>query len=234
MIEPWGEKEGVEEELKDAIETVDVYQDKVQKVKRKYEKKLANAREEIEDLTEEFERDRIDLLDMIRDQNRELKLWEQVISQVFSTKEIRKIWEKSEWDEENEEWILPRLKPKNDFGGGGGPDFKLPSISSQEGEYPPPDSGRRRMSRDNMIPPLHSDLEQLNHPKSSENASQFPPLSSRRSECNSHRSGNENKRQKSARKDKSDNDSKDGSEGGKKKGFYLFFHLRLNFLKISF
>lgn len=61
------------------------------KHRRRMEKKLGEARGEIEDLTNEFYRERQGLLESIRAQNRELKLLEQVLSMMLPSKEISKV-----------------------------------------------------------------------------------------------------------------------------------------------
>jgi kinesin family protein 3/17 len=55
------------------------------------DKKLAEARTELEDLTSEYQREKDDLMDTIREQNREIKLLQQVMETVFSVKEIAKV-----------------------------------------------------------------------------------------------------------------------------------------------
>lgn len=41
----------------------------------------------------------------------------QVARQILSPKEIARIWERSEYDEEEQIWVLPRIKPRSSFGG---------------------------------------------------------------------------------------------------------------------
>ena len=58
---------------------------------RRLEKKLADARGEIDDLTNEAQQERQHLLESIRDQNREMKLLEQVLGMLLPSKEIAKV-----------------------------------------------------------------------------------------------------------------------------------------------
>ena len=55
------------------------------------EKKLNDARSEVEDITHEFHRERQGLLENIREQRQQLKLLEQVMGMVLPTKEISKV-----------------------------------------------------------------------------------------------------------------------------------------------
>lgn len=55
------------------------------------EKKLNDARCEVEDITHEFHRERQGLLENIREQRQQLKLLEQVMGILLPTKEISKV-----------------------------------------------------------------------------------------------------------------------------------------------
>jgi hypothetical protein len=76
-------------------------------------------------LTLEFERERENLLETIRESSREIRLWEQVVSLLLSQKTINKIWEKAVWDDDLEEWRLPRIRSK---GSASAKQNKLPTI----------------------------------------------------------------------------------------------------------
>ena len=78
--------------------------------------KLNLAREEISDLTSEFETDRQDYLDTIRKQNITIKLYEQLLGTVVPCLRrdcnyfnIDKVKLECVWSENEEKWVLPKL-----------------------------------------------------------------------------------------------------------------------------
>ena len=74
-----GNEEGVIEELFNLqVGEVEVRDKKLSKIKDKYKEKM----NEITDLTQEFETQRADYLDSIREQSKESKLLEQILQQV--------------------------------------------------------------------------------------------------------------------------------------------------------
>ena len=87
------------------------------------------ARDEIEDLSQEFERERETYLETIRQANSELKLWEQVAALILPKTTINKIQEKAVWDEDLDEWRLPRI----DFKATDPMSAKLPTIGGKGG-----------------------------------------------------------------------------------------------------
>ncbi|KAJ8548596.1 hypothetical protein ON010_g11078 [Phytophthora cinnamomi] len=124
------EKQQVEEELKTAQEAAQASLAAARKKEAKYKAKLEATRQEIADLNTEFERERENMLDTIREQTKEAKLLEQLVELFLPQNELVKVWERAVWSEEREEWNLPKLKPRSDFhtiklptlplGGGGG------------------------------------------------------------------------------------------------------------------
>ncbi|CAB1120143.1 unnamed protein product [Ectocarpus sp. CCAP 1310/34] len=111
------EKAEVEKEMADVVGQAEEKERRLNKSRKKLERKLVEAREEIEDLTMEHETEREELLDSIRNQNRELQLWEQVARQILSSKEIARIWERGEYNEDDQTWILPHIKPRGSYVG---------------------------------------------------------------------------------------------------------------------
>jgi kinesin family protein 3/17 len=95
---------------------------------RRLEKKLADARAEIDDLANEAQQERQQLLESIRDQNREMKLLEQVLGMLLPSKEMAKIWERSSYDAEADEWIVPAIKARKEF-----QPISLPSLGGSGG-----------------------------------------------------------------------------------------------------
>jgi hypothetical protein len=124
--------EAEKDELGLAVGVAEEEKAKLKRQKKKLDRKLAEARGEIEDLQADVTRERTALMDTVREQNRELQLWEQVVRLVLSTKEINSIWERSEYNEEEELWVLPPKlvnKLKNSFQGGTD-GYRLPQIGN--------------------------------------------------------------------------------------------------------
>ncbi|DBA04396.1 TPA: hypothetical protein N0F65_009992 [Lagenidium giganteum] len=117
------EKQMIVEELKKEQETAQANLAAARKKEYKYKAKLEAARQEVNDLTHEFERERENLLDTIREQTKESKLLEQLVEIFLPQNELVKVWERAVWNEEKEEWTIPRLKPRSDF-----QKIKLPAL----------------------------------------------------------------------------------------------------------
>jgi kinesin family protein 3/17 len=90
-------------------------------------RQLIAAQCEIQDLQAEFQTEREDLLETIRQQERQNQLLKQVCSLLFSTTEMGKMYERSSWDHDSEVWILPRIKPRT-----GMQKIKLPSLNGKD------------------------------------------------------------------------------------------------------
>ncbi|POM76404.1 Kinesin-like protein [Phytophthora palmivora] len=119
------EKQQVEEELKTAQEAAQASLTAARKKEAKYKAKLEATRQEIADLNSEFERERENMLDTIREQTKEAKLLEQLVELFLPQNELVKVWERAVWSEEREEWNLPKLRPRSDFH-----TIKLPTLGS--------------------------------------------------------------------------------------------------------
>ncbi len=135
------EKQEKEEELEGALEEMERVEKKHAREKNKLKKKLKEALMEIEDLKDEFDRERESMFETVREQGKELKLWEQVSAHFLDRKQINRVWEKSEWNVEIQEWKLPRLKLKKGFemhvsGAGGNGKSDLGSLPSLEKTSP--------------------------------------------------------------------------------------------------
>eukprot|EP00742_Colponemidia_sp_Colp-10_P004246 GILJ01004530.1.p1 GENE.GILJ01004530.1~~GILJ01004530.1.p1 ORF type:complete len:795 (-),score=178.48 GILJ01004530.1:126-2510(-) len=72
--------------------------------------KYQTCRGEIRDLQSEFQREREDMLDMIRELTRQIKLKNSVIENFIPPEEVSKIESRAEWSDENDEWIIPRIQ----------------------------------------------------------------------------------------------------------------------------
>ena len=89
--------------------------EKTQVIERK-QAKLLSAEQDIKDLCAEFEVDRQDYLDTIRNQGKSIKLFEQLLRTVVPCLRrdcnyfnMDKIRTECEWDEINQRWVLPKL-----------------------------------------------------------------------------------------------------------------------------
>ncbi|ORZ31702.1 P-loop containing nucleoside triphosphate hydrolase protein [Catenaria anguillulae PL171] len=67
---------------------------------------LMNHKTELKDLTAEYQREREDLLDTIRDLSRELKLKMKLVDRFIPVKELQLIESNAAWDEVNEQWHI--------------------------------------------------------------------------------------------------------------------------------
>ena len=89
--------------------------EKTQAIERK-QAKLLSAEQDVKDLSEEFERDRQDYLDTIRNQEKAIKLCEQLLGVVVPCLRrdcnyfnIDKIRSECAYNENSHEWVLPKL-----------------------------------------------------------------------------------------------------------------------------
>mmetsp|Transcript_31643 Transcript_31643/g.79041 ORF Transcript_31643/g.79041 Transcript_31643/m.79041 type:complete len:742 (-) Transcript_31643:192-2417(-) len=82
---------------------------KGRKLKKLYAKYKA-AQSEIADLQAEFQREREDMLETVRELTRQLKLKAAVIESFVPPEEQAKIECRAEWDEESEEWRIARVE----------------------------------------------------------------------------------------------------------------------------
>jgi hypothetical protein len=74
---------------------------------RKLREKYKAAQMEIEDLQRENQYGKEDLLETIRDLDKELKFANNVMKIALSNSEVEKIKSKSHWDENRSEWRVP-------------------------------------------------------------------------------------------------------------------------------
>lgn len=65
------------------------------------------ALQEIKDLEEEHENEHSDLLNTVRDQESEIKLLNGMLSILLTSNEILSIRRKSDYNEDNKEWVIP-------------------------------------------------------------------------------------------------------------------------------
>lgn len=108
------EKQMMEDELKSTQAEAQANMKVSKKKNTKYKLKLEHARQEIADLNHEFQVERENLLDHMREQRQEVKLYEQLVECFLLPEEIAKVWEKARWREEDEAWTLPRFQKRRD------------------------------------------------------------------------------------------------------------------------
>jgi hypothetical protein len=82
---------------------------KTRKLKKVWQK-LQSAQTEIRDLATEFQKEREDMLDTIRELNKALKLKQVLLDAFVPREEADRIESRAIWDEEADEWSLMRLE----------------------------------------------------------------------------------------------------------------------------
>jgi kinesin family member 3B len=95
----------VEEQFASLQEEVDVKTKKLRKLWNKFQ----SAKTEIQDLQEEFGREREDMLDTIRDLTRQLKLKDMILDNFVPPDEVEQLHRRATWNEEDENWQVARM-----------------------------------------------------------------------------------------------------------------------------
>ncbi|CAM9722802.1 unnamed protein product [Chrysoparadoxa australica] len=93
-------------DFKSMEEEVEVKTKKLKKLWAKFQ----SAQREVTDIQEEFQREREDMLDTIRQLTQQLKLREVMIFHFMPPEEARMIERRAQWQEESSMWIVPRLE----------------------------------------------------------------------------------------------------------------------------
>ena len=104
-------------------------------------RQLRQAQAEIADVTQEFEGQREDLLDSIRETSKENKLLLKILHKLVGKVDTDTIMSASRWNEDKEDWLLPKLDIKMAL-----PKIALPSAHAADqagGDGPYPDGARR-------------------------------------------------------------------------------------------
>ena len=121
----------MEEKLKSQSEKMSHDKEKLDRYKRKFQRKMDHMKEEMKEQRIILAEEKNHLLSQIRSQNRDVALLTQVLSSVLSSSEMTKMWTKSQWDEEEERWIVPRLQFNNRWRSGGNHDITQHYVSSR-------------------------------------------------------------------------------------------------------
>lgn len=85
---------------------------KLNKLRKKYDKKLSSLRQEIVDLKDEYSSERLLMMEVMDEQKKDAKLYEQICQSLLSEKDLKKLIDKCRYNEEEDEWIVPLLKKK--------------------------------------------------------------------------------------------------------------------------
>ena len=96
----------IEEQYASMAEELDA---KTKKLK-KFWNKLTRAQQEIQDLTEEFQTEREDLLDMVRALHRQVKLKQAVIDFFIPSSTADQIEARAIWDEDRDAWSIRQIE----------------------------------------------------------------------------------------------------------------------------
>eukprot|EP00964_Phaeocystis_antarctica_P050881 scaffold29632_cov50-Phaeocystis_antarctica.AAC.1 len=97
---------GMEEHYNSLQEEADAKTRKLKKLWGKYK----GAQAEVADLQAEFQREKEDILDTIRELSRQLKLKQLIMSSFIPLEQLSKIERRSEWDEATETWRIARIQ----------------------------------------------------------------------------------------------------------------------------
>lgn len=87
----------------------DEIEGKTKKLKKAI-KKYQQAKQEVSDLQHEFQQEREDMLDTIREYEKQLKLKMLIIDNFIPVEEVAKIEKRAEWDDERSEWIVKKIQ----------------------------------------------------------------------------------------------------------------------------
>ena len=90
------EREAVELELQEAALEMDEREREFRREKKKLKRKILQGQNEIEDLHDEFQREREMLQDNVREANRDAQLWRQVCELVLDKNLVDRVWQRSE------------------------------------------------------------------------------------------------------------------------------------------
>lgn len=131
-----------EGEMRAAIGAAEDEASRLKKSKRRLERKFAELRAEMADMHVEQEREREEMMENTRELSKELLLWEQVVRLLLPTKEISRVWERAEYNEAEELWDLPRIRPRSTSVHESS--YKLPSLMGDSSFESPTDKNRRK------------------------------------------------------------------------------------------
>lgn len=109
-------KEELEQQHEEKLYLEEKYvsaEEQVQKMTAKLEKlwnRKKQTEQEIQDLQQEFQLEREDMLETIRELHKQVKLVSLTIDQFIPMEHYQQIYERAHWDESSDEWIIQRLE----------------------------------------------------------------------------------------------------------------------------
>eukprot|EP00595_Chromulina_sp_UTEXLB2642_P000841 CAMPEP_0196765262 /NCGR_PEP_ID=MMETSP1095-20130614/7906_1 /TAXON_ID=96789 ORGANISM="Chromulina nebulosa, Strain UTEXLB2642" /NCGR_SAMPLE_ID=MMETSP1095 /ASSEMBLY_ACC=CAM_ASM_000446 /LENGTH=899 /DNA_ID=CAMNT_0042123011 /DNA_START=298 /DNA_END=2997 /DNA_ORIENTATION=+ len=83
---------------------------RINKLKKKFEKKLLNSKQALEEAKEDFQYQREQLSDSLEDEEKQSQLYLTILKSLLTEKEIKKIVSKASYDEESRLWTLTHIK----------------------------------------------------------------------------------------------------------------------------
>eukprot|EP00501_MAST-03F_sp_TOSAG23-6_P000671 GSMAST32.ASY1.ANO1.698.1 assembled CDS len=92
-----------------------IAQEKSEILKEKQSRALKSARQDIKDLVKEFQEEREGYLNNIRQSNRDISMFAELVEKFLPPSEIAKLWERVRFNEDLNSWIFPSLKPRHDW-----------------------------------------------------------------------------------------------------------------------
>lgn len=78
-----------------------------EKIVAKRDKRIRLLKDELEDVKDDFFRQQQNNLETIRSHEVEMKLYEQICKSILTDKQFKRLVEKSRWNDEDNEWIIP-------------------------------------------------------------------------------------------------------------------------------
>lgn len=121
------ELDDLKEAATDSSQSKEQTEKKLLRLRKKYERKVAAMEHDRAELIEQVGIERDNMLDTIRDQQQDIKLYEQICRSLLSNKKMNQIIDKARWNEEDDEWTLPYFKADGDHNDGN--QGRLPDIN---------------------------------------------------------------------------------------------------------
>jgi hypothetical protein len=85
------------------------------KMKARYAGRIATLTSALAEQAEEWSQQREAMAATVREQAKESKLLESLVALFLAPAEMNRVWERASWNEEEEEWTVPLVKPRPGF-----------------------------------------------------------------------------------------------------------------------
>lgn len=99
----------------------------MREIMEKLRSKYKSSQAEIRDLTAEHQQQKAELLDIVRSQEKAVKFSNKAMGILLSENELYKLHQRSKWDEEKGEWLVPHFTFNPKAG-----DIAFPSINAKQ------------------------------------------------------------------------------------------------------